>query len=59
MSWVDIFQSVRTVSQKQTYKSQKARLVQLEIFPELWTSMVYAFVLVLAGGAVSMLGFTA
>ena len=34
-------------------------LVQLEAFPELWTLMDLVFVFVLAGGAVSMLGFMA
>ena len=37
--WVDIFQLTRTVSLKQNYRSQKARLVHLETFPELWTWM--------------------
>ena len=35
---IDILQLTRTVSQKQNYRSQKARLVQLETFPQhgLW-----------------------
>jgi hypothetical protein len=39
MFWVEILQLTRTVSQKQNYRSQKARLVQLVTFPELWTLM--------------------
>lgn len=30
--WVDVFQLTRIVSQKQGYRSQKARLVDLETF---------------------------
>jgi hypothetical protein len=47
------------MSQKQNYRSQTARLVHLETFPERWILMVSAFVLVLGGGAVSALGFVA
>jgi hypothetical protein len=35
--WVDILQLARTVSQKHNYRSQKARLVHVETFLELWT----------------------
>ena len=49
ISWVDILQLTRTVSQKQNYRSQKARLVPLEPFPELWTLMNEVFVFILAG----------
>ena len=47
--WVDKLQLTRTVSQKQNYRSQKARLVPLEPFPELWTLMNEVFVFILAG----------
>ena len=35
MFWVDILQLTSTVSQKQTYRSPKARLVCFETFPKL------------------------
>ena len=53
MFWVDKY---LTKSQKQTYRSQKARLVPLETFPELWILIDYPFVL--ADEIVYMLNFT-
>jgi hypothetical protein len=50
MPWVGIFQLTRAVS-------QKARVIHIETFPELWTLLDLAFVLILAGDAVSMLSF--
>lgn len=37
--WVNVLPLTRMVSQKQNYRSRKARLVHLEIIPELWTLM--------------------
>ena len=39
ISWVGLFLFTRTVSQKQNYRSQKARIIYLEIFSELGTLM--------------------
>ena len=36
-SWVDLFQLTRAVSQNQTYRNQKAKVVHLKTFPELRT----------------------
>jgi hypothetical protein len=36
MLWVDIFQLTRTIGQKWNYRSQKAKLVRFETFPELY-----------------------
>jgi hypothetical protein len=46
-----ILQLARRVSQKQSDRSQKARLVHLETFPELWTLTDSVFVSVLSGGS--------
>lgn len=52
MSWVETSQLTRAVSQKEDYRSQKARLEHLKTSPELWTLMDEFFVFVLADGAV-------
>jgi hypothetical protein len=36
VSWIDVLELTRTVSQKQSYRSWKARLVDLETFPVPW-----------------------
>lgn len=52
---VDKLQLASTVSMKQSYRSQKARLVQLETVLELWTMIKSSFLLCVLGlGASNM-----